>query len=671
MRSTSPLKGRLIPVAVLSCVGLAAWGPAVAQQPQAISAVTTRNMNNSRNNANTSETLLNTTNVHFATFGKLFTLNVDDKVWAQPLFVDGLSIAGGTHDVIFIATANNTVFAFDANTSGAAAATPLWQRNFNGDGRPVVNTEVGQNCGTYKDMEGNIGITGTPVIDLAANRMFFVTRHRPSGFVQRLRAVDISTGNEVVGSTVIDVINPQTNHQHAGLALANGKVYVAWSSHCDTGPYNGRVLSFSASTLARVNSFNVTPGGSGGGIWMAGGAPVIDDGTGNLFYSTGNGSHGNNTQLGESLVKLSGDLGVLDFFKAGNADQLDGGDDDLGSAGMTLLPGTNFLTFGGKGQFSLSGKAYLVNMDNLGRQQSGDGQILDVFATGDVDFGPQENHHMHTAPVCWSSPGGLNCYFSAENERLTARRLVGTTLDTLTAGGFSNFVPPLGMPGIMLALSANGSASGSGIVWGTVALSGDANQKIVSGALRAWNAQDIRTELWSTTRNPTNDNPQTFNKGAAPLVVNGKVYVTSFTNRVTVYGLTATTEAETANATATAGRILRVASDPGYSRTQGRIMEGSQVNDFVEFRASVARSGNYGVRPRFKRGTNRAITQLTIDGVNQGTPQDTSGSGFFEADLGTKNLTAGDHLFRFRVTGKNVNSTSFWIATDYIKLAPR
>ncbi|HET6282261.1 MAG TPA: hypothetical protein VFH73_14950, partial [Polyangia bacterium] len=229
--------------------------------------VTTRAYNSQRTGANTSEVALNPTNVNTATFGKRFSLTVDDEVYAQPLYASNLSISGGNHNVVFIATVNNTISAFDADLGGAA----LWSRNFNNGGRPVSHTEVGGNCVPYNDFSGNIGIVGTPVIDGNSMTLFLVTRTVEAGaFIQRLRALDISNGNERVLARTIGTIDPRTNNQRPALALSQNKVYVGWASYCDTPPYEGRVMAFNTSDLSQAAAFSAAPGGGLAGIWMAG-----------------------------------------------------------------------------------------------------------------------------------------------------------------------------------------------------------------------------------------------------------------------------------------------------------------------------------------------------------------------------------------------------------------
>ncbi|HET9960472.1 MAG TPA: hypothetical protein VFQ61_38645, partial [Polyangiaceae bacterium] len=234
--------------------------------------VLTRSYNNQRTGANLSETQLTPANVNSRQFGKLFQLPVDDEVYAQILYASGVSIGGATRNVIYVATVNNTVYAFDADTAGA----PLWQRNFNGSGRPPRHGEVanGTACGgNYHDFAGNIGIVGTPVINASSNTMYFVTRTLESGsMIYRLRAVNIATGADRAGSpkqitasvagtgdgsngTTI-AFNPMFHNQRAGLALASNAVYVAFAAYCDAPPTHGWVMGFDATSLASTGVFN-------------------------------------------------------------------------------------------------------------------------------------------------------------------------------------------------------------------------------------------------------------------------------------------------------------------------------------------------------------------------------------------------------------------------------
>src|ERR1700733_7990091 len=496
--------------------------------------VLTRNYNNQRTGANLSETVLNVSNVNSSQFGKLFMLPVDDQVYAGILYVAGLQIAGGTHNVIYAATQNNSVYAFDADTLGP----PLWFKNFNGIGQPLVSSQI---YSGYHDYLGDIGIVGTPVIDGSAQTMFFVTRTVESGnTVQRLHAIDITTGADRPNSPqVIQATAPGNasiqfdsaiQNQRPALALSQGVVYVAWASYGDQFSYYGWVVAFNSTTLAPVGTFNDTPGGGEGGIWMAGAAPAFDA-AGNVYYATGNGTFDGVTNFGESLVKLSpGSMNELDYFAPADFATLNADDLDFGSAGPTLLPGTNLIIQGGK-----EGRLFLLNTNSLGQESPGDVQIPQVFQAVDTTIRPGATHHIHNASPVWNAPSGLNVYVWGENDFIHAFQLIPSTqiLNT-TPLATGSILPPQGMPGGMMTISASGSQSGTGVVWATVPRNGDANQATVPGNLYAFNAEHLNL-LYSSTG--TGDDLLNFSKGSAPIVANGKGYVGSISNFVEVYGL--------------------------------------------------------------------------------------------------------------------------------------
>src|SRR5690242_12542542 len=277
--------------------------------------VLTRAYNNQRTAANGAEKKLKPSTVNASQFGKLFMLPVDDQIYAGLLYASDVEVAGRKHNAIYVETVNNSVYAFDADKLGP----PLWRRNFNGSGRPTHNTEVGQACRIYHDFIGNIGIVGTPVIG-PDKTMYFVTRTvEGTSTVERLRAIDITTGDDrpnspqviqgaipgtgddTNGSTV--TFNPVTENQRPALALADGTVYIGWASFCDTRPYHGWMMSYDATTLKQIGVFNASPNGNMAGIWMSGAGPIIDH-SGNLIVTTGNGSYDGKTDFGESTIKL-------------------------------------------------------------------------------------------------------------------------------------------------------------------------------------------------------------------------------------------------------------------------------------------------------------------------------------------------------------------------------
>ena len=503
--------------------------------------VLTRSYNNQRTAANLSETKLKPSNINASHFGKLFMLPVDDQIYAGLLYARGLQIAGKKHNVVFVATVNNTVYAFDADKLGS----PLWQRNFNGSGRPTRNTEVGQACRNYNDFIGNIGIVGTPVIGADRN-MYFVTRTvEGNDTVLRLHAIDVITGSErphspqVIQASVpgtgdgsngsVVAFNPITENQRPALAFSNGVVYVGWASFCDTRPYHGWMISYDASTLAQLGVFNASPNGNMAGIWMSGAGPAFDS-AGNLYVSTGNGTFDGVRGFGESMVKLAPkSLKVLDFFTPSNFNTLNDFDLDFGTQGPMLLPGTNLLAIGGK-----EGKMYLVDSGKMGGQAPGDIQISQVVQAVDPTIRPTLTHHMHNAIPAWQSPQGLNVYVWGESDFLRAFRFdQSTNKFAVPATSTGATLAPSGMPGGMMTVSAHGSHSGTGVLWATLPRAGDANQMTVPGDLYAFDAENLRL-LWSSFA--PGDDPLNFAKGSPPIVANGKVYVASISNFVSVYG---------------------------------------------------------------------------------------------------------------------------------------
>ena len=502
--------------------------------------VLTRSYGNLRTNANLSEKTLTPANVNSNHFGKLFMLPVDDEIYAGVLYVADLSIAGSKHNVLYVATVNNSVYAFDADKLGP----PLWYRNFNGAGRPTRNIEVGQACHIYHDFRGNIGIIGTPVIG-PDHTMYFVTRTVEYGTtVQRLHAIDITTGDDRANSpqTIeasvqgtgdgavngVVAFNPITENQRPALAVSKGTVYIGWASFCDTRPYHGWMMAYDAATLAQVGVFNSSPNGNMAGIWMTGAGPAFDA-VGNLYITTGNGTFDGSTEFGESIVKLDPrSLRVLDYFTPSNFNTLNDFDLDFGTQGPTMLPVGNLMVVGGK-----EGKIYVVDVAKMGKNVPGDIQIDQEVQAVDPTIRPTMSHHLHNAIPAWKSAKGLNVYVWGESDFLRAYRYDASTGKfAVPAVAVGSILAPAGMPGGMMTVSANGSRSG--ILWATLPLLGDANHATVPGNLFAFDAENLNL-LWSSTS--AGDDPLSFAKGSPPVVANGKVYVASQSRFVSVYGL--------------------------------------------------------------------------------------------------------------------------------------
>ena len=337
------------------------------------------------------------------------------------------------------------------------------------------------------------------------------------------------TGDGAVGGNI--AFNPVTQNQRPALALSAGIIYIGWSSFCDTRPYHGWMMAYDATSLGQVGVFNATPTGNQAGIWMAGAGPAFDA-SGNLYVPTGNGTFDGTANFGESIVKLAPvTLNRLDFFTPSNFASLNSSDLDFGGGGPVMVPGTNMLVTGGK-----QGKEYLLNTASLGGTVSGDTQIPQSWQAADTTARPTSTHHLHNTGVFWNSPQGLNLYTWGENDFLRGWRFNATTQTfNMPAFAAGSVLPPVGMPGGLISISANGSLPGTGILWVTQPSSGDSNQMVVPGVLRAFNAETLAL-LWSSTA--AADSMLNFSKGAGgPLVVNGKVYAASFSNSVSVYGL--------------------------------------------------------------------------------------------------------------------------------------
>jgi hypothetical protein len=621
---------------LLACLWLAAVASESAWSQVSI---WTHRYDNARTGANLTETQLSTSTVNATQFGKLFSYAVDADIYTQPLVIAGVAIPGkGTHNVVYAATNNNSVYAFDADSNQRANGQPLWNVNLSGPaGMPVPASDLR----TLNNVRtpGTIGIMGTPVIDQATGTMYLVARTKETVggntyYGQRLHALDIATGAEKFGGPVIIqasvpgsgydsvagvvTFNPLTQNQRVGLTLANGNVYVAWASHADTDPYHGWIMAYAASTLQQVGVYCVSPDGGRAGIWQSG-QPLSVDGSGNLYVAIGNGDFDGTRNFGESIVKLSPDLStLLDWFTPDNWMALNNTDMDLGSAGLLLIPGTNEVVGAGK-----EGRFYVLNRNNLGHTQVGNGQIVQSFQV-------TSGGNIHGAPTYWNGPSGPRVYVWGEQDRLKALAFDGVTFNSNPISQSANPAPP-GMPGGFLTLSADGSQAGSGVLWASLPYAEDANVEVVSGVLRAFDAADLNHELWNTRMVPARDDLGDFAKFVPPTVANGRVYVASFSKRLHVYGLLASLSPPSGGAingsgvlsTATVDLTAVGTSDwvswPGYeSNASGR----QQISDIAFIGAAP---GVYSNDPRtlvWTNGTSNACGSsangVSVSGTSNG-----------------------------------------------------
>ena len=545
------VKKPLIPVIfiilLLSCKKELTNNSNIISVPWSASVLTQHN-DNSRAGLNDHEKILTTSNVNTKQFGRLFTLSVDDEVYSQPLVYSNLAIGTGTHNVVFIATVNNSLYAYDGNDGSL-----FWKKNFTLSGmRPPINGDMTGGCNPYTDFTQNIGIVGTPVIDSLSQTIYFVARSTDgTAFYQYLHAVNIVNGNEQSGSPVLiagsvtgngdgsvnNVVSfdPWRNNQRQGLALVKGVIYISYSSHCDWSPYHGWVLGYNARTLQQVIVYNDTPTGDSGGIWESG-MGVAADALGNLYVTTGNGTAGSAndnpnpdptelTNRAESAIKLTpsgSTLKVSSYFTPTNYLDMNNHDMDYGTMGSLLIPNSNYYFTGSK-----DGNLYLLNRDNMGGYSSSSNQIQQTIPI---------NGSMHCQPAYFKGNGNEFVYVWSENLPLIALSFERGSNSFSDQQILSNVAGPNGGSGAELSVSSNGLVDGTGILWAAHAISTDAEIMAGPGILRAFDANDITKELWDSGMN-SNDYPGDFAKFSAPTIANGHVYLATFSKQVVVYGL--------------------------------------------------------------------------------------------------------------------------------------
>ena len=478
--------------------------------------VVTQHNDLGRTGQNLSETTLTPSNVNVNQFGLLFKVTVDNQVYAQPLVVSNVSIGGGTHNVVYVGTTSNSVYALDADTG-----TQYWHVNL---GTPISNANYGTGC---VDINGNAGIVGTPVIDPAAGTLYVVNSLNNAGaFSFMLHALNIATGADKTGSPV-QITNTGfsalAQNQRAALLLANGNLYIPFSSHCDMGTYHGFLFSYNPSTLAKNGVFNASPTGNGNSLWMSGQGPAADS-SGNIYFGTSNGTWDGTSNFSESFIKLNASLGLVDWFTAANHANLDGGDLDLDTSGPLLVPPGGRLIMVGK-----SATGYVINSANLGHL--GDASAVQTITLGGA---------LHGSAVYWNgATNGPEVYMWAQSDTLKAFKFNGSTLATPAFQAGPDTIS--GEPGAYLSISANGNTNG--IVWANAVLSGNANHQSVPGVLRAFDANNVATELYNNQQNASRDSCSNFAKNGYPTIANGKVYLGSFgtanagSGQLCVYGL--------------------------------------------------------------------------------------------------------------------------------------
>jgi len=508
---------------------------AVAAQSQPVAQVITSQYDNARTGATLKETVLTPANVNRGRFGKIFSYKVDGDVYAQPLFLPGVEIPGkGIHNVIFVATEHDSVYAFDAEGN---PSEPLWRVNFLNPGAGIAT--VPARAVSCPFIAPEVGITPTPAIDPQTGTLYVLARTKesrgalsPDRYVQKMHALAITTGVEKFGGPVEIqakvkgkgagaaqgevAFDPLRELPRAGLLLSNGQVYLAWGSSCDVGPYHGWVMAYDARTLAQTAVFNTSPDAEESGIWQSDNGPAADE-EGNVYVATGNGrftAAAGGRDFGDSLLKLGLDtrgLVLRDFFTPFNEKALNRDDDDLGSGGPVLLPG-RLVLIGGK-----DGGLYVLNRDHLGKYQS----ETNSHAVQVIRF----RDGIYSAPAYWNG----HVYVLPSKDYLSDFKVENGKLSNQpVAMGTERF----GNPGATPAISANGARSG--IVWllDTKAWNG-ADRPAV---LHAYDAANVAHEIYHTEQVPGRDRVGKTLRFTIPTVVNGRVYVEA-KGEVDVYGL--------------------------------------------------------------------------------------------------------------------------------------
>jgi outer membrane protein assembly factor BamB len=499
--------------------------------------VLTNRYDNLGTGANLQERVLNVSNVNPTRFGKLFHYSVSGSVFAQPLYLPRVNIAGrGVHNVIYIATMDDRVYAFDADGPG----DPLWQCDLTNAARGITPMPVADVTGNNNlNIVGNVGILSTPVIDSATGTLYLVARTKErEGYFQKLYALDVHTGKDRMPPALIrariasmanDAVdgylyfNSKTNNQRPALTLANGQIFIAWASHEDILPYHGWIMAYDAKTLRQTAALCITPAGSEGGVWQSGRGAVVDR-EGNVYYETGNGSWNGTTDFGETLLRLrvrGGKLEISDYFTPANYSALNDRDADFGSTGPMLIPGTNLIVCGDK-----DGVITLLDTRKLGKLSGNSNQPLQAL--------PLNGGLVMNGPAWWAGPHGPSLYIWNQADVLKVFHFNGSVFDAQPAA--KGKVASHGSPGGALTISADGAEAGTGIVWAMLTVDKSADHGSVPGVLRAFNAETLE-ELWNSDENPGRDRLGTLVKFVPPVVVDGKVFAVTYDNAVNVYGL--------------------------------------------------------------------------------------------------------------------------------------
>lgn len=525
-----PSRVRAKQMILAACAALSALATYATPAAHAQVNITTYHNDNGRTGLNPNETVLTPSNVNANSFGLLFTQPVDGYVYAQPLYLSGVTMPDGSkHNVVYVATEHDSVYCFDADSNQGADAQPLWVTSL---GPSVPNPDVGS-----WDLVPEIGITSTPVIDLSTQAIYVLAKTKEldsSGnviYVQRLHALSLTTGHEIANSPVVIrasvpgtgdgnngngyvPFDPLTEHNRPALLLSGNTIYIGWASHGDNGPYHGWVMGYNDSTLAQTAVLNLTPNSGLGGIWQSGDG-LAGDSNGNVFAATGNGGFDGSSDFGDSVVRMApvfskgggGPFVVKDYFTPSNQYTLAEYDEDLGSGGVLLLPRTagslahpDLMISVGK-----QGTIYLIDRDNMGHYNGMTDTMVQEVA-GQIGG-------------VWGSPAYFNgsVYFGGVGDTLKAFSIANGVLSTQP---ISQTPQVFGYPGPSPSVSSNGTSSG--IVW---AIQTDGYSTPAPAILHAYDASDLANELYNSSQYADRDQLGYPCKFTAPTVANGKVYV--------------------------------------------------------------------------------------------------------------------------------------------------
>jgi hypothetical protein len=489
--------------------------------PPGVVSVLTYHNDLSRSGLNNSETILTTANVNTSQFGKRASFQVDGEVYAQPLYVPNLNIAGGTHKVVFVATEHDSVYAFDGS---GRSTQPFWHATLLDSGAtPVPGKDP-------LGIQPEIGITGTPVIDAGSSTLYVVSvEELPSGRRQiQLHALDLASGAEKLGGPkeIIASVtgsgseadpNNQVHltagcYQRAGLALSAGKIFISFG-HCQ----HGWIVTYDAATLGQTGVYNTTPDGAGGSIWMSGGGPAVDS-SGNIYVMTSVDTNSYGPGFNDAFLKLDANLVPEDFFTPSNADVLLANDADLGSGAPMILPDNSsshphLLMGAGK-----DGNIFLLDRDAMGGFSADTNNVVQQFKSGVQQYG-----NFYDTPAYWNG----TVYMHSEKDVLRAFSYSNGLLSTTSiATGQTAF----GAHGATPAVSSNGGTNG--IVW---EIQSDQWRSGGAAILRAYDAVTLK-QLYSSSENASRDAGGPAVKFVVPTVADGHVFVGAG-KVVNMYGL--------------------------------------------------------------------------------------------------------------------------------------